>query len=110
MRKFDKDEDEIDLEEMTFEFPEDIEKSILHKIGEFPELVESLLIEREGMPLVRYLGDLKKTFSRYYEEVKILDELDSENRRMSKVLLIKALSQVMENGMRILGIEPIENF
>lgn len=110
LRKFDKDEDEIDLEEMTFEFPEDIEKSILHKIGEFPELVESLLIEREGMPLVRYLGDLKKTFSRYYEEVKILDELDSENRRMSKVLLIKALSQVMENGMRILGIEPIENF
>lgn len=102
--------DDINPKDINLEYPEEIEREIINKLGVMPELVDSLLREKESMPLVRYLGDLKKIFSRYYEEVKILDSSDSYNRRISKILLIKALSQVMENGMKILGIKPIENF
>lgn len=102
--------EEVNMKDIQFEFVTETESQILNALGEFPELIDSLLEEKESMPLVRYLRELTKLFSRYYEETFILDDEDSIDRKVSKVLLIKSLSQVMRNGMKILGIKPMETF
>jgi arginyl-tRNA synthetase len=102
--------EKLDINDVHLEFTTETERQLLNTLGDFPELIDSLLEEKESMPLVRYLRELTKLFSRFYEETLILDDKDSVDRRMSKVLLVKSLSQVMSNGMKILGIKTIETF
>jgi len=78
-----------------------LEKSIIH----FPEIVLKACKEYEPHFLVLYLTELAGIFNNYYAKNKIVDKADEFSAY--KVALTYAFSQVMKNGMWMLGIETL---
>lgn len=88
-------------------FNEDIEFSIIKDLYNFKEIILSLVETKESIILTNYLYSLTQKFARYYENVSILKETDDRPRN-SRLALIRALKIVLENGMKILGVTPLE--
>jgi len=95
--------DEIDPEIITLK--DDIEYSIIKMLYDFPEVIQNTLLSHESIEITKYLHQLTQKFSKYYESVNFLNENDEEVRK-SRLLLLKSIKTVLENGMNILGIEP----
>ena len=81
---------------------DDKEKTLLSSIGRFPELVEQAALNREPHLLTSYLRELAADFHAYYNGTKIL--IDDENLRVSRLSLINAVKQVLNNGLTMLRI------
>ena len=84
------------------------EIKILRKISEWPKCVEVSSTKLEPHRIPFYLYDLVTLFHSYWnlgienKEFRFVFENKSVNR--SRLLLLKALSIVIENGMSILGV------
>ncbi|XP_017853231.1 DALR anticodon-binding domain-containing protein 3 isoform X2 [Drosophila busckii] len=80
----------------------------------FPEMIESVLLQfREGHVgvhiLVRYIVGLASTFSRYYRNKQILVQHRANLMPVlhARVYLVKAVRQVLNLSLALLGIEPV---
>ena len=71
----------------------------------FPEIVLKACKNYEPHFLVLYLTELAGTFNSYYAKNKIVDKTDKFSPY--KTALTKAFAQIMQNGMRILGMETL---
>lgn len=71
----------------------------------FPEIVLKAGKEYEPHFIVLYLTELAGIFNNYYAKNKIVDEKDEFSGY--KVALTKAFTQIMKNGMWMLGIETL---
>lgn len=87
-------------------FENDIEKHLIKKMYEFPELIESLLKTKEPAHLTKYLFGLAQEFSKFYEQVNISKEEDVDLKK-SRLRLLKCLETVITNGLSILGIKTV---
>ena len=58
--------------------------------------------------MTKYLYELAHKFSKYYKFVPILDEKE-KNIKESKLVLLKCIKTVLENGFNILGINAVKN-
>ena len=88
-------------------FNEEIEGTIIKKLYDFKDIVSLAYDTYESVVITSYLHELSMLFSKYYESTSILKEED-EILKNSRIELIKCIKVVLENGMKILGVTPVE--
>ena len=86
---------------------DELEYKIVKDLIEFPSLVNDLLKTAEPVLLTKYIFNLTQKFSSYYEKVNI-SNIEDEQIKYSKLMLLEAIKIVLTNGLSILGIETIE--
>ncbi|MDD5043896.1 MAG: arginine--tRNA ligase [Patescibacteria group bacterium] len=82
------------------------EKSLVLALGEFPAIAEKAMTNFDMSLLPRYLYDLAKEFANFYHDIPVL-KADAATRQ-ARLALISSVKIVLEKGLEILGIEPLE--
>ena len=92
----------IKLELLQDEYSQNIIKLIYN----FEDILNQVIEKSEPSLLTRYLIDLSKAYSNFYNENKIIcDDKDLQNAR---VFLTYAVGKVLKNGAKLLGIDMPE--
>jgi arginyl-tRNA synthetase len=82
------------------------EKALIRRLTFYPELLETAALALEPHQLAHYLKDLAGDFHTYYNaHTFIVDEVGLRNARLN---LIAATRQVIENGLKLLGVSAPE--
>ena len=89
-------------------FENDIEKKIIKELSLFPEIVNSLLDSNEPSHLTKYIFNLAGLFSNLYEHINITNE-ENLVLKSSRIRLLKCISKVLTNALKILGIDTIDS-
>lgn len=76
------------------------ERSLLVKITEYPDVLETAVAELSPHLICTYLYELAQVFNRFYEKSHVLDD----EREAIRVQLVTAYASVLKNGLTILGI------
>jgi arginyl-tRNA synthetase len=71
----------------------------------FPTSVEKAMEHYDPSEIAKYVIDLAKAFNKYYAHVQILEENDEKQARLS---LVYAVTLVLKEGLRLLGISAPE--
>lgn len=82
------------------------EKALIRRVTYYPELLEKAARELEPHQLAHYLRELAGDFHTYYNaHTFIVDDVGLRNARLN---LIAATRQVIENGLKLLGVSAPE--
>ncbi len=76
---------------------------VVRLIGSFKETVEAAASKNEPSIISRYLLDLAKSFSRFYNEHQVIT--DNKSVQDARVLLTKVTGDVIKEGLGLLGIQ-----
>ncbi|MFP4647801.1 MAG: arginine--tRNA ligase [Halorhodospira sp.] len=79
------------------------EAILLDLIGRYPEVVEAAALAREPHQVVQYLRELAAAFHTYYNAVPFI--IDDEPLREARLTLVRAVQQVLANGLGLLGVD-----
>jgi arginyl-tRNA synthetase len=82
------------------------EKEVLMKIAKYPEIIILANNKKNPSELTKYLFELAQLSNDYYHTVNIL-KADKKIKK-ARLALIRATSQVLNNGFDVLGIEALE--
>lgn len=83
------------------------EREILRILGKYQETVEQAGETLSVHLIINYLKDLASALHHYYDSgMKILD--DDHQVRSARLLLIDCVRQVLANGLRLIGVRPLE--
>lgn len=82
---------------------EKTEKRLVLKLLMYPDIVAEAAREAESAVVSQYLFDLAQKFAEFYHVINILKAKDPE--KAWRLALIKNTKQVLENGLKLLGIE-----
>jgi arginyl-tRNA synthetase len=96
------------VDELLLEHPSEI--ALAKVLARFAETVEAVSRELRPNVLTDYLYELAKTFSRFYDKklgVRVIDALD-EKSRLSRLHLCDLTARTLKLGLRLLGIETLE--
>ncbi len=93
---------EPDLSLLTESHEREIAKLVLL----FPEVVQTAAERRDIHKVPHYLLDLSKVFHSYYQKVRIV--IDDEPLTLARLLLVKAVKQVIKNGLTLIGVTAPE--
>jgi arginyl-tRNA synthetase len=82
------------------------EKALIRRLTFYPELLETAARDLEPHQLAHYLRELAGDFHTYYNAHKfIIDDVGLRNARLN---LVAATRQVLENGLKLLGVTAPE--
>ncbi|MBR0427349.1 MAG: arginine--tRNA ligase [Clostridia bacterium] len=81
-------------------------QKIIKLIYNFEEILNQVIEKSEPSILARYLIDLSKAYSNFYNENKII--CDDENLQNARVYLTFATGKVLKDGAKLLGIQMPE--
>ena len=86
------------------------ENELLGQLREFPRIVGVAAVEREPHRVARYLEDLASAYNRWYDNCRVIPQGDAsvEPVHSSRYVLNEAASQVLRNGLTMLGVEAPE--
>jgi arginyl-tRNA synthetase len=84
-----------------------VEHQLMMGIAKYPEVVQAAGQTMRLSAIPQYLFDLCKTFAEFYEHAPVLAAEDP-NVRASRLALVAATSQVLKNGLALLGIETVD--
>lgn len=87
-------------------FTTDSEVTILRTLYKFPEVVQNAAENYAPNYIADYIFDLAQKFNAFYRECPVL-KAEGEVKN-SRLLLTAAVSQVLKNGLYLLGIEVLE--
>lgn len=90
----------------SLKFNNDIEIDILKQLAMFPDIVVNAYSSYAPNDIASYIYSLAQLFNHYYNEVNILKEEDIILKN-SRLVLIKAINIVLENSLKLLGIESV---
>src|SRR5690606_36392581 len=79
--------------------------SIISKLIAFPEIVQRAMDEYDPSQIAKYVIELSRAFNKYYGSVRILDDNEQKQERLTLVYSVKV---VLNEGLRLLGIEAPE--
>jgi len=81
---------------------------LVKMMGEYPNILEECSQDNEPVHLVNYLMNIGKIIGRYYEVTKVKDE---KNKLLAETrfIIFKCARIVLANGIRMLGLIPINN-
>ncbi|GAE35137.1 arginine--tRNA ligase [Halalkalibacter akibai] len=79
--------------------------SVLKILMEFPNVIERSFNLNEPSQISKYLLDVSQEFNTYYSRVKILAE---DNEKQGRLALVKSITIVLKEGLRLLGIKAPE--
>ncbi len=82
------------------------ESSLIKKLEEFPLILQHSASTYKPYLLANYVFELAQLFNEFYHKYNILKE--DENIKKARILLIFCIQQVLENGLKLLGIEAPE--
>jgi arginyl-tRNA synthetase len=83
------------------------EEQLMLTLSKFPETVNAAAVQNAPQHVVHYLKDVAQEFHAYYNSHKfIVDDADIRNARL---MLVLAIRQVMQNGLRLLGVSAPEH-
>ncbi|MCK4575116.1 arginine--tRNA ligase [candidate division WOR-3 bacterium] len=94
--------DEPDISLLT----EPQEKEIAKMILLFPDVVENATERRDVHRIPYYLLELSKVFHSYYQKVRIVT--DNVPLTVVRLFLVKAVQQVIKNGLTLIGVSAPE--
>ena len=80
----------------------DIEIKLMKSLSEYGEIVKTAALQHEPHRVIHYLRDLASDFHSYYNAHQFLVEQDVI--RHTRLVLINAVSQVLKNGLTLLGV------
>ncbi|WP_052884580.1 arginine--tRNA ligase [Infirmifilum uzonense] len=80
------------------------EKTVILLLGEFPSTVVEAADNLRPDIVTSYLNTLASEFNRYYDSTPVLKA--PEGLREARLELVRAVAQVLSNGMSLLGIQP----
>lgn len=78
------------------------EAALTKLLAQFPEAVRVAIEEASPDLIAKYLLSLSKSFSQFYEKEPVLKA--KSDIRKTRLLLVGAVSQTLQNGLRLLGI------
>lgn len=84
-------------------FSHPAEQKLLHLFPLFSEYVEQATLEYKPNILCSYLFELARAFSGFYNEVPVVNA-PTQELKTSRLQLVQAFGQIMENGLHLLGI------
>ncbi len=79
-----------------------LEKKLIKKISEFPELIETASKDLAPHQIANYLKECAAEFHSYYNDSKFL--VKDESIMLGRLSLIYATQQILKNGLSLLGI------
>lgn len=79
--------------------------SIIMTLNDFPETIKKSLEDLDPSQIAKYVIDLARVFNKYYGAVRILDDDNLIQQRLSIVYAVKI---VLKEGLRILGLQAPE--
>jgi len=82
------------------------EHALLKTLSRFPEVVEAAALNYEPHQIPHYLRELANDFHTYYNAHKFL--IDDNELRHARLYLILACQQVIQNGLRLIGVSAPE--
>ncbi len=80
------------------------EKTLVKEISSFPKVVSDAAENGRPHTLANYLYKLCNEFNEYYQTIPVL----KSKQKSSRLALVKAVSIVLKNGLKLLGIEAPE--
>lgn len=75
---------------------------VIKQLIQFPNTIEKAYNRLEPSVIAKYLIDLAQAFNSYYGHIRILEE---NTGLQSRLALVKAVTIVLEEGMRLLGLQ-----
>ncbi|MBS8264374.1 arginine--tRNA ligase [Mesobacillus boroniphilus] len=75
---------------------------VITELQSFPYIIERAIERNDPSQIAKYVLNLSKAFNKYYGEVRILGDDTEKNARLQ---LVHAVSIVLEEGLRMLGIK-----
>jgi arginyl-tRNA synthetase len=75
---------------------------LLRRLAEFPELLTEAAAELAPHTLTFYLRDLAGDFHTFYNADRVL--VDDQNLKVARLALLLATRQVLQNGLKVLGV------
>ncbi|MFC0469130.1 arginine--tRNA ligase [Halalkalibacter kiskunsagensis] len=75
---------------------------VLKRLMEFPVVIEKSFSQHEPSQIAKYLIDVSQEFNKYYAHVKVLTD---DHLLESRLALVKAVTIVLKEGLRLLGIK-----
>ncbi|MEH7225754.1 arginine--tRNA ligase [Bacillus sp. JJ1566] len=79
--------------------------SVVKLLMEFPAIIQRSMQLYEPSVIAKYLIELAQEFNKYYSHVKVLDEDKEMNDRIA---LVRSVTFVLKEGLRLLGIKAPE--
>ncbi len=95
-------DDAADLERLT----EEHEKDLVVKLSTYAETLQQAALAFEPHQLANYLRELAMLFHTYYNAHRFL--VEDAPLRNARLALARATQQVLANGLRLLGVTPLE--
>ena len=86
---------------------QEIECELLIRVSQFENIVRNAVENFDPKIIARYLHSLATIFNVYYEKIPIVKEQDRRIRD-ARIKLVRAIKITLINGMRALGITPLE--
>lgn len=86
---------------------EPLERKIMRKILDFPEVVTECSKAYTLNALALYLYELASATNGFYEQIRIIEDENNE-RRNARLLLVETTAGVLKGGLNLLGIETLE--
>lgn len=84
-----------------------IEKELIKQLNAYPEAITSAANNYNPSEVANAIYDLAKTFNKFYHELTILGERDS-NTRSFRISLSKTVGETIKHGFGLLGIKVPE--
>lgn len=81
-----------------------VEQQLLKDLARFPEVVKDAAASHEPARIANYLFSLTQAFSRFYRDCSVL-RAKNERIKNSRLRLVAATAQVINNGLQLLAIE-----
>jgi arginyl-tRNA synthetase len=94
---------EINLEQEA-EFTLPTEVKLIKNLGKFPKVLTKAIEANEPSVVAEYVFKTADLYNQFYQEASILKESDA-SKRNSRLRLTAAATQVIKNGLNLLGIE-----
>ena len=75
---------------------------LLRRLAEYPEVLTDAAAELAPHALAFYLRDLAGDFHTFYNADRVL--VDDESLKLARLALLSATRQVLQNGLKVLGV------
>ncbi len=84
-----------------------VEIELLHHLSDFTDIVAKAGKEYSPALLSNYIYELVKLYNSFYQSISILKE-ENQELRTFRILLSKAVGEVIERGMKLIGVNVPE--
>lgn len=84
------------------------EETLIKTLKNFPEKVEQARLDLEPSVIARYLLDVCADFNRFYHDCSVL-RAEDERVKSTRIALVKATANVLNNGLALIGLKRPKN-